>query len=69
MYRKDNEVFTTSLYEIDRIINEREEKLAEETDEELVERLLPTIYLKYKDAFSKVASDKLPLYRIYDYKI
>lgn len=69
MYRKDNEVFTTSLYEIDRIINDREERPAEETDEELVERLLPTIYTDYKDAFSKAASDKLPPHRTYDHKI
>jgi hypothetical protein len=69
MYRRDNEVFTTSLYEIDRIINEREERPAEETDEELVERLLPTVYAGYKDVFSKAASDKLPPHRTYDHKI
>ena len=69
MYRKNNEVFTTSLYEINRIINEREEKLTEETDEELVERLFPTIYARHKGAFSKAASDELPPYRTYDYKI
>ena len=69
MYRRDNEVFTTSLYEIDRIIDEREEKPAEETDEELVKRLLPTIYVGYKDAFLKAALDELPPYRMYDYKI
>jgi len=62
MYRRDNEVFITSLYEINRIINEREEKLAEETDKELVERLLPTIYMGYKDAFLKAALDELPPY-------
>ena len=27
IYRKDNEVFITSLYEINQIINKREEKL------------------------------------------
>ena len=69
MYRKDNEVFTTSLYEIDRIIDEREEKPTEETDEDLVERLLPTIYAGYKDVFLKAASDKLPPYRTYNHKI
>ncbi len=60
IYRRDNEVFITSLYKINQIIAKREEKLAEETDEELVKRLLPTIYVGYKDIFSKVASDKLP---------
>ena len=69
IYRKDNKVFITSLYEIDRIISEREETPAEETDEELVERLLPTIYARYKGAFSKAASDELPPHRIYDHKI
>ena len=62
IYRRDNEVFITSLYEINRIIDEREEKLAEETNKELVERLLPTIYAGYKDAFSKAALDELPPY-------
>ncbi len=49
IYRRDNEVFITSLYKIDQIINEREEKLAEEIDEELVKCLLFTIYVGYKD--------------------
>ena len=62
MYRRDNEVFTTSLYKIDRIINKREEKLAKKTNKELVKRLLPTIYTGYKNAFSKAASDELPPY-------
>ena len=30
IYRKDNEVFITSLYKINQIINEREEKLIKE---------------------------------------
>src|SRR5882762_4835833 len=62
IYRRDNKVFITSLYEINQIINKREEKLAKETDKELVERLLPTIYAGYKNAFLKAASDKLPPY-------
>ena len=69
IYRRDNEVFITSLYEIDQIINKREEKLAEETDKELVKYLLPTIYAGYKNAFFKVALDKLPPYWMYNYKI
>ena len=69
MYRKDNEVFITSLYEINRIINEREETLAKETDEELVKCLLPTIYTRYKSIFLKAALDELPPYGTYDYKI
>ena len=62
IYRRDNKVFITSLYKINRIINEREEKLAKETNKELVKRLLPTIYTGYKDIFLKAALDKLPPY-------
>jgi len=69
IYRRDNKVFITSLYKINQIINEREEKPAKETNKELVKRLLPTIYTGYKDAFSKAALDKLPPYQIYNYKI
>ena len=50
-----------SLYKINQIIN-REEELAKETDEELVKRLLFTIYINYKDIFLKAALDKLPPY-------
>jgi hypothetical protein len=62
IYRRDNKVFITSLYKIDRIINKREEKLAKETNKELVKRLLPTIYIGYKDTFLKAALDELPPY-------
>ena len=62
IYRKDNKIFTTSLYKINRIINEREEKPIKETNKELVKRLLFTVYAKYKDAFLRAASDKLPPY-------
>ena len=51
----------TSLYKINRIINEKE-GLAKESDEELVKRLLPTYLLSYRDAFSKAALDILPPY-------
>jgi len=69
IYRKENEVFITSLYKINRIINKREEKLIKKTNKELVKCLLSTIYAKYKDAFLRVALDKLPPYRMYNYKI
>jgi len=62
MYRRDNEVFITSLYKINRIINKREEKPAKETNKELVKHLFPTIYAGYKNAFLKAALDKLPPY-------
>ena len=47
----------------------REEKLAKETDKELIKRLLSTIYIRYKGIFLKAALDELPPYRTYDYKI
>ena len=62
IYRKDNKVFIISLYKINQIINNREERLAKETNEELVKRLLPTIYTDYKDAFLKAVLDQLPPY-------
>ena len=64
MYQKDNKVFTISLYKINQIINKREEKLIKETNKELVKRLLPTVYAKYKDAFLRAALDKLPPYQM-----
>ena len=60
IYRKDNKVFITSLYEINQIINKREEELTEEIDEEFIKHFLPTIYARHKGIFSKVALDKLP---------
>src|SRR6266566_9846131 len=69
MYWKDNKVFIISLYKINQIINKREEKPTKETNKELVKCLFPTIYIGYKDAFLKVALNKLPPYWIYDYKI
>jgi hypothetical protein len=62
MYRRDNKVFITSLYKINRIITKREEELAKENNKELVKRLLPTVYAGYEDAFLKAALDKLPPY-------
>ena len=51
-----------SLYKINQIINKREEKLTKETNKDLIKCLLPTIYIGYKDIFSKAALDKLPPY-------
>jgi len=62
IYQKNNKVFTTSLYEINYIINEREEKLTKETDEELVKCNFFSIYLRYKNIYLKAASNKLPFY-------
>ena len=62
IYQKDNEVFITSLYKINWIINKREKELAKETDKELIKCLLFTYFLGHRDAFLKVALDILPLY-------
>jgi len=62
IYQKDNKVFIISLYKINQIINNREERLTKETNKELVKRLFFTIYIDYKDAFLKAALDKLPPY-------
>ena len=72
LVQPDTVAFTTSLYEIDRIIEEKETLAQEEdelTDEELVERKLPHRYREFKDVFSKAASDMLPPHRPYDHKI
>ena len=68
--KKENEVFVTSLYEIDRLIEEAlyPEDEDEETREEIDKRL-PAAYKDYIDVFSKVASDQLPPHRSYDHKI
>ena len=62
IYQKDNKVFITSLYKINRIINKKEDGLVEKTNKKLVKRLFPTYLLDYKDAFLKVALDILPSY-------
>jgi hypothetical protein len=65
---KENTVFTTSLYKIDRLIKEKT-SLLEETPEQLVEYCLPAQYSDYKDVFSKAISDQLVPYWLYNYKI
>jgi hypothetical protein len=62
----DNELFSTSLYKIDRIIDERRHPIIP-IEEELA--YVSNIYKKFIDVFSKIESDKLPPHRSYDYKI
>ena len=66
LYRPENEVFQTSIYEIDRIIQDREELL--EDEKELLVKL-PSKYRDYVDVFSKAASNTLPPHRAYDHQI
>ena len=59
--RQDNIIFSTSLYKINCVI---EEKLAEqaEADNQLIEQKLPAQYYSFKDVFSKAKSDQLLLH-------
>src|SRR5208282_4967836 len=66
--KQENEFFSTSLYEIDRLIADALQDEDEETREEILRQLPPT-YRDYIDAFSKLASNQLPPHRSYDYKI
>jgi len=59
-------VFSTSLYEIDYLI---EKELADEADDLRVRETLPEAYQDLADVFSKAASDTLPPRRPYDHKI
>ena len=68
MKRKENEFFTTSIYEIDRILEERRLKDDPE-NAKLVQDRLPSVYYSYRDVFSKTAADQLPEHRPYDHKI
>ena len=78
LYRPENEVFYTSLYEIDRILEERAEIGDPQTrsslgtigtDEQELQRLLPAYLRNHSDVFSKAASNTLPPHRPYDHKI
>lgn len=62
-------LFSTSLYEIDRMLKEDQAPEGEETDEHRVERLLPKEYAEFREVFSKAASDTLPPHRPHDHRI
>jgi hypothetical protein len=66
--KKENITFQTSLYELDRLI---EDKAAQDDDATLEEirNKLPTGFQPYEDVFSKAASNVLPPHRSYDHKI
>jgi hypothetical protein len=59
-------VFSTSLYEIDYLL---EKERADEADDLQVQETLPEAYRDLADVFSKAASDALPPRRPYDHKI
>ncbi|KKA22077.1 Gag/polymerase/env polyprotein [Rasamsonia emersonii CBS 393.64] len=69
-YMKGNsaEVFVTSLYEIDKMIQHKK-PLCDITEEADLRKLVPSYYHDYLDVFSKRASDTLPPSRPCDHKI
>ena len=77
LVQPDTIAFTTSLYKINKLIEEKEalaydqfnKKETEFMDEELVNQKLPYWYKEFKDVFSKAASNILPLYWLYNHKI
>ena len=68
LLKEDNEVYTVSLYEIDRLIEDRDELDSEENENELSQRL-PAYLNDLRDCFSEKASNQLPPPRSYDHKI
>jgi hypothetical protein len=64
--RRTNELFSTSLYEIDRLIEDRLNFFSP-IKKKLV--YIPETYRDFINIFSKAVSDRLPPHRSYDYKI
>ena len=71
--RLNAQLFITSLYKIDQIIEEREMEAIwkdatqdELTNEELIDQKLPSQYSNFKDVFSKAALDVLLLHQEYN---
>src|SRR5438874_8513751 len=64
-------VFSTSLYKIDQILEERtSQELQEDQDyQDQLDARLPAQYRDFRDVFSKEAADKLPPHRRYDHQI
>lgn len=71
MKRPGTEFFQTSIYELDRLIDESidDDEREDEETERALDRLLLIKYRKFRDVFSKVRSDQLPPHRSYDHKI
>ena len=69
--RKKNEFFTMSLYKINRIINKKQGsiKAINKSEANILRRTVPLKYHDLINIFSKKESNKLPLYRLYNYKI
>ena len=64
MHLPDNEVFSTTMYEIDLLIEEKEALATEDQETvDLIRTKLPAAYQGFTDVFSKQASDELPPFR------
>jgi hypothetical protein len=57
---EETEGFTISLYEIDRIIEDKKRTVAEIQEHEDIQHILPTQYHAWTDVFMKSVSDTLP---------
>ena len=68
LQKPQNEFFTTSLYEINRVLEEVQTADDPENVQLLTERL-PAKYAAYADVFSKREAESLPEHRPYDHKI
>ena len=69
MKRSENEFFTTSIYEIDRLISNYQTPPDDPANAKLVDDRLPSDYHAYKDVFNKEAALQLPPHRPYDHEI
>jgi Reverse transcriptase (RNA-dependent DNA polymerase)/RNase H-like domain found in reverse transcriptase/Retroviral aspartyl protease len=81
--QEDSELFSTSLYEIDRLIQDRKDQslrdsggqttdlcqISQSESAILQEPQFPAAYRGFQDVFSKEASDTLPPNRLYDHRI
>ena len=67
LQKKENILFSTSLYEIDQILKEKQTLDDEETDEQRIEHLLPKEYTEFKDVFSEITSNVLLPYHPYNH--
>jgi transposase InsO family protein len=69
---KESHIGVTSLYEIDRFIQDKRRALEQDEEDinDKVNRVVPNEYHKWKDVFSKLDSDLLPEHRVgVDHKI
>jgi predicted aspartyl protease/transposase InsO family protein len=75
MQQPDSEFFITSIYELNRILddhlNQERDDVPMDDDETrlLIQERLPSEYAQYADVFSKAMSNQLPPHRSYDHKI